>query len=339
MKTLLYTQEFPPFHGGVANYYGQMVANWPKEEEIFVLSKKVSGRLRQYFLQLWYLAKAVSKYKADYILVGQVLPLGSIVHLFWRFRRIKYAVFFHGMDLSFALKSKRKTWLVKLILQDAHKIICANSYTAEMLKATFPNLKTPITVVNPGASFYPEREDLTQLQSFKEEILLLSIGRLVKRKGFAETIQALPEGIRYVIIGQGPEAETLHRLASSQVTFIDSVSEAAKWSWLKACDIFIMPSLDLDGDFEGFGIVYLEANLAGKPVIAGSSGGIRDAVIDGYNGLVVDGRFPGAIKAAIVKLASDPELRQKLGQQGKMRAEKDFSWDKQTKLIFSEIKS
>lgn len=337
MRTLLYTQEFPPFKGGVANYYGQMVANWPKEEEIFLLFKKSSGRFRQYFLQLWYLARAVSKHKIDYILVGQVLPLGSIVHLFWRWRRLKYAVFFHGMDLSFALKHPRKAWLTKLILQDADKIICANNYTAEMLRNNFPNLGVEIRVVNPGVSHFKEREEVPQLQDFKEEILLLSIGRLVKRKGFAETIKALPAGVRYVIIGQGPEAEALRRIADSRVTFIDLVSEAAKWTWLEACDIFIMPSVDLAGDFEGFGIVYLEANLAGKPVIAGNSGGIRDAVIDGYNGLVVDGHSLGAIREAIIKLKANPELREKLGRQGRERAEKDFSWDKQAQLVCSEI--
>ncbi|MFA5163182.1 MAG: glycosyltransferase family 4 protein [Patescibacteria group bacterium] len=337
MRTLLYTQEFPPFKGGVANYYGQMLSHWPEGEEIFVLTQNRHGRFRQYFIHFCQLVRAVYKHKIDYIIVGQVLPLGSVVHFFWRFRRLKYAVFLHGMDLAFALKHPRKAWLAKLILQDANRIICANSYTAEMLKVKFPHLASTIVVVNPGVSHYQEREKLPQLRKDQEEIILLSIGRLVKRKGFAETIKALPSGVRYVIIGQGPEAAALHQIADSRVTFIESVSEAAKWSWLEACDIFIMPSVDLDGDFEGFGIVYLEANLAGKPVIAGNSGGIKDAVIDGYNGLVVNGHSLPAIREAILKLASDPDLRHKLGQQGKARAEKDFSWSKQAQLIYTAI--
>jgi phosphatidylinositol alpha-1,6-mannosyltransferase len=98
-----------------------------------------------------------------------------------------------------------------------------------------------------------------------------------------------------------------------------------------------MPSRDIKGDFEGFGIVYLEANLFGKPVIAGFSGGVKDAVVDGYNGLLVDPESIEEIKKGIIKLATDPGLCRQLGEQGRIRASRDFSWEKQVEKIVQTI--
>ncbi|MBU4015184.1 glycosyltransferase family 4 protein [Patescibacteria group bacterium] len=106
-------------------------------------------------------------------------------------------------------------------------------------------------------------------------------------------------------------------------------------AWYKICDIFIMPARNIKGDFEGFGIVYLEANLAGKPVIAGNSGGARDAVENGVNGLLVNPEDINEISNAIIKLAQDENLRKKLGEQGRERSIREFSWEKQAEKIYN----
>jgi len=98
-----------------------------------------------------------------------------------------------------------------------------------------------------------------------------------------------------------------------------------------------MPSRNIDGDFEGFGIVYLEANLLGKPVIAGDSGGVKDAVINGYNGILVNPEDNKEIKNAILKLSKDEKFREKLGEQGKERVINEFSWEKRTEKIYQII--
>ncbi|MCX6797642.1 MAG: glycosyltransferase family 4 protein [Candidatus Falkowbacteria bacterium] len=359
MKTLLYTQEYPPFKGGVANYYEHLAKNWPAGEEIFVLPKKCSGRIWQYFCQFYHLFRAIRKNRIDYILVGQILPLGSLVHALWRLKRIKYAVFLHGMDLTFAFRHPRKAWIAKHILRDASQIICANSYTANLLKKNWPTLAAKTIIVNPGVSEYkeaeqavPEQRERLRRQYFEQlenKTILLSLGRLVKRKGFDSVLAVLKDlpadlaaKIVYVIIGQGPEEERLRALATNQVIFVGAATEAEKWAWLELADIFIMPARDLrdlDGDFEGFGIVYLEANLCGRPVIAGASGGVSDAVVDGLNGLLVDPDNLGEIRDAIIKLASDKELRAKLGRQGQERAQTKFNWTHQAKDVFAGIKN
>ncbi|MBU1062588.1 hypothetical protein KJ700_00245, partial [Patescibacteria group bacterium] len=80
MKTLLFTLEYPPWHGGIANYYGNLVKYWPKLSEIFVLDKK-SGLINHWFFAFLKLWKTIKQKKINYILVGQILPLGTATYL------------------------------------------------------------------------------------------------------------------------------------------------------------------------------------------------------------------------------------------------------------------
>jgi len=106
---------------------------------------------------------------------------------------------------------------------------------------------------------------------------------------------------------------------------------------LRLCDVFIMPARNENGDYEGFGIVYLEANVMGKPVIAGRSGGVEEAVINNYNGLLVDPLDPKDIAAKIIALMNNPDWRAKLGAQGRYRAIEECSWDSRAKRIYELI--
>lgn len=99
-------------------------------------------------------------------------------------------------------------------------------------------------------------------------------------------------------------------------------------------DIFVMPARNIAGDFEGFGIVYLEANLCGKVVIAGNSGGVPDAVENNINGLLVDPENEEEIAQAIIELCADKNRREKLGEQGRQRALIKFNWKHQVENIF-----
>src|SRR3990167_7530593 len=93
-----------------------------------------------------------------------------------------------------------------------------------------------------------------------------------------------------------------------------------------------MPARNIDGDFEGFGIVYLEAGVHGKPVIAGDSGGVRDAVKNDLNGLLVNTESTPDIKDAILKLYHDEFFRRRLGQGGREWV-KSFAWEDKVSQI------
>ena len=121
---------------------------------------------------------------------------------------------------------------------------------------------------------------------------------------------------------------------NSHVKFLGAIDDAEKDLWLKNCDIFIMPSRDINGDVEGFGIVYLEAALAGKPVIAGRSGGVSDAVVDYETGILVEPDNVDSIEDAIQELYRNFDLRQELGDNAMKRAISSFSWKGQAGKFF-----
>ncbi|OIO07893.1 hypothetical protein COY54_02370 [Candidatus Falkowbacteria bacterium CG_4_10_14_0_8_um_filter_41_36] len=356
MKTLLFTMEYPPFKGGVANYYHNLEKNWPEAGSFKVLFKKYSPNPWQYLLYWQDLYRAVKTEKVDYILAGQILPLGSVVYLFSRLFHKPYAVVLHGMDFPLALVNVRKRFLTKMILGRANKIFCSNSYVAQLVKDFSLNLGQKIVVVNPGASDLlavdpPRIEELKQQYNLVDKKVIITIGRLVKRKGVDTMLSALEflgrekiSGWRYVVLGAGPDEVYLKDLCRQRgldnlVTFVGPVSEADKWAWLNLCDLFAMPTRNLAGDFEGFGIVYLEANLAGKPVLATGSGGVADAVLNGTNGFLIDSDKVKDLALSLEKLMNNYDLRNYLGQKGRFRVETEFNWKTQAKKIYLEINS
>ncbi len=356
MKLLLCTLEYPPQIGGVASYYHNLISAWPQSDSWRVLDNSHSQLCapagswpwRRSFVALW---KELQAAPADLVFIGQILPLGTVALLLNIIKPLAFGLFLHGMDLSFALKSPRKRFLAKLILKKAKIIVCANSRVQEILLNFLPDLKDKVMILHPGATvgraddeIKAELENRYHLAGKK---IIFSLGRLVKRKGFDQVIKSLEkvsaEPWLYLLAGDGPERESLRALAaqssiSDKVIFTGTLSEAEKWSCLDLCDIFITTSRDLDGDFEGFGIVYLEANLMAKPVIAGNSGGVADAVINNLNGLLVNPENTEEIAVAITKLLENPTEASRLGLAGRERAEKDFSWPGQALKLASALK-
>ncbi|PIR13508.1 hypothetical protein COV49_01955 [Candidatus Falkowbacteria bacterium CG11_big_fil_rev_8_21_14_0_20_39_10] len=372
MNTLLFTLEYPPFRGGVASYYGNLVKYWPtfakasagkptEKNEIFVLNnndgKLLAGRLPilkwlPAFGALW---QEVKSKKINHVLVGNILPLGTVTLVMSKILKFKYAVFIHGTDIAYAQKQTRKRWLAKIILKNADKVICNSRYTAGLVEK-FIGDRDKVCVVNPGVDptlTLPlrRRGNYAKNYNLDNKIILFTICRLIKRKGVDKAIEVMPEVLKsfpnlvYVVAGGGPDEGYLKTsppapflIKRGELVFLGKITDEEKWTWLDLCDIFIMPTREEDGNFDGFGIVYLEANLSGKPVIAGRSGGVAEAVEDGVSGLLVDPNDAEEIKNAIIKLARDENLRKELGEQGRERAIKNFNWEKQVRKIYDLIK-
>jgi len=355
MKTLLFTLEYPPFKGGVANYYGNMIRHWPRADEIFVLDNNKNKLIKNWLWPKWFLSirqlkRVVKKKDIDHVLVGHILPLGIVAY----FLGVKYSVILHGLDFSLAIKRGRKKRLTRKILNKADNIICANTYLAKLV-ADFLGNQRKIIVVNPGVSNQPVRDlkretQIKEKYNLKDKFILLTVGRLVTRKGVDTVLKVLPgvlkkiPNLHYIIVGNGPELNNIKKLIThlnlaNHVEIITEADDKTKNAWYNVCDVFIMPSRQIGNDFEGFGIVFLEANLAGKSVIAGDSGGVRDAVLDHISGLLVTPDNLKEISASIVNLANNKNLRKNLGEQGKIRAIDKFSWKKQAELIYNILKN
>ena len=367
MKTLLFTLEYPPFFGGVSRYYKDIVDHWPAsaagKPEILVLHNNEGKLVRKRGLIKWLpafgeLFKILKKEKIEHILVGHILPLGTVAYLVTRITKTPYSVFLHGMDLAFSQKKARRRWLARRILRGAARIICVNSFVAKQAKEVIGESEAgKIIVINPGVE--PKlilenkalEEKLKRQFNLEGKTILYCVSRLVKRKGQDKTIEAMALALKeapelvYVVGGVGPDEdylkekiEELPEDCRKSIIFWGETSDEEKWAWWNLSDIFVMPSRNIAGDYEGFGIVYIETNLLGKPVIAGDSGGVRDAVIDGYNGLLVDPEDVDAIARAIIKLAKDKALREELGRNGRERALKEFNWEGQIAKLYRALK-
>jgi phosphatidylinositol alpha-1,6-mannosyltransferase len=168
-----------------------------------------------------------------------------------------------------------------------------------------------------------------------EQRLILSVGRLQRRKGFDNVIRVLPLlrdriDVHYALIGVGEDQAHLKGLAVEQgvadrVHLLGHVTYEDLPRWYAACDVFAMPNRDIDGDTEGFGLVFLEAAAAGKPVVCGTAGGTGSAVVDGVTGLRVDGERPEAIADALERLLADPAAAQRMGLNGRRRVLENFT--------------
>jgi len=162
--------------------------------------------------------------------------------------------------------------------------------------------------------------------------VLLSVGRLIPRKGQHLVIQALRRltqkhpNVVYWIVGRGPERPALEALAKRlgvehHIRFFDSVTDDELPSFYAGCDLFVLPSSQVAGSVEGYGLVFLEAAACGKPVVAGRSGGVPEAVLDGRTGILLDPASPDALAEALERLFDHPEERQALGQAARTHAE------------------
>lgn len=362
MKTLLISSDYLPSLGGVATYYSQLKKHWPNGETLEVLDNSDNALISPKFILGWLVGlktafKLIRKEKFDYLIAGQILPIGTICYLLKFFLQKPYTVVIHGMDFKLALLKKRKRYISKKILKQADKIICGNTYTANLVKDFLgEKFSDKIKVVNPGIDILePKKHNLQKYEVNKlrdeynltNKIVLFSLGRLVERKGFDSVLQALKrkedqlKDLVYVIGGDGEYREKLEALAKEtkvKVIFLGKLDIKSKWLWLSLCDIFIMPSREIKGDFEGFGIVYLEANILAKAVIAGNSGGVRDAVENEVNGLMVNPVSVDDISRAILKLKNSSSLRNKLGERGRDRVVESFNWQNQTKTFFHYLK-
>jgi phosphatidylinositol alpha-1,6-mannosyltransferase len=176
------------------------------------------------------------------------------------------------------------------------------------------------------------------------------VGRLVERKGHDTVIRAMPEVLNrvpdaaYVIVGGGPESERLVRLAEDtgvarHVHLLGRLPRGEMVGLLSRCDVLVMPSRQVGTSVEGFGIVFLEAGALGKPVVGGRSGGIPDAIEEGVTGLLVDPEDTVALAEAITSILADPDLAGRMGEAGRERVERLFTWDKVAERILESLET
>lgn len=304
------------------------------------------------FLFFFYLPYLVKKYRIERVYNVVWMPCGAISFFFSRILGFPYYIAAHGSELFDAntlLKAKTKQslkWLMKLTFRNATKCFPGSNYTKGILirnKICSENLE----IIPYGVDlerFHPAincSEIMRKYNLFNKKIIL-TVARLDGYKGHDMVIKSLPEALKkipnliYLIVGGGSEKQRLKKLIrdiglQDRVIFTGYVPYKDIPKYYMLCDVFVMPSREVRIRrhwFEGFGIVYLEANACGKPVIGGRSGGVEDAVIHGQTGLLVDPNSIKEISEALCLLLTDERYANRLGQNGKRRIERGFTWQK-----------
>jgi len=282
-------------------------------------------------------------HKIDAVHAGRVLPEGLVGLVVARLFRKPLVIYAHGEEIT-TWRQSGKFKVMVFTYRHADLVIANSDFTRdELLKIGVT--EENIILISPGVDTHRFKPGL-EVADLKASIdinndhkLILSVGRLSRRKGFDMVIGAMPElldhglDVHYALIGIGEDQVHLEALVkekglTERVHFLGHVTAEELPRWYNACDVFAMPNREIDGDTEGFGMVFLEAAACGKPVIAGLAGGTGAAVKDGETGLRVDGTNPNVVSGALHRLLTNSDAVNAMQAQGLKRAVEEFDWQR-----------
>jgi phosphatidylinositol alpha-1,6-mannosyltransferase len=275
---------------------------------------------------------------------GAAAPLGLLSAGLKRAGVLRTVALTHGHEVWWA-----KVFPFNLLLRRIGSTVDVLTYLGEFTrkaisKSLNEKAQRAMVKIAPGIDvdhFIPN--DATGLRNslgLSDKKVIVSVGRLVHRKGQDYLIEAMPDILKSVpqahllLVGQGPYREHLEKLAKqhnleSSLTFIGRIQYKDLPMYICAGDIFAMPSRSrlMGLEVEGLGIVYLEASSCGLPVIAGSSGGAPDAVVQNKTGLVVNGTDTQQIASAAIELLTNVESSKKMGAVGRQWIIDKWRWE------------
>ena len=275
---------------------------------------------------------------------GAAAPLGLLSASMKRAGVVRTVALTHGHEVWWA-----KVFPFNLLLRRIGSTVDVLTYLGEFTrkaisKALSARAQSAMVKIAPGIDvehFIPtDASPLRESLGLADKKVIVSVGRLVHRKGQDHLIEAMPEILKNVprahllLVGEGPYREHLQNLVhqlklESSVTFIGRIQYQDLPMYICVGDIFAMPSRSrlMGLEVEGLGIVYLEASSCGLPVLAGDSGGAPDAVIQNETGLVVSGTDNKEIASAAVALLTNLEASQKMGRVGRQWIVDNWRWE------------
>jgi phosphatidylinositol alpha-1,6-mannosyltransferase len=278
---------------------------------------------------------ALTAHRYDVIHLGDAL-LSAAGFLPRVLLRKPVAISVHGLDLTFPNKLYQA--YLKAFLRGAAFVANSES-TRRLAEARGLRPVRTITIGVPDEYFALPR--VARLDDEFERrragrVVLLTVGRLVRRKGVAWFVRhVLPQldGVLYVVVGVGPEREAILQAAreagtSNALWLIGKVSQPRLLELLSLDGIFVMPNIEVSGDVEGFGIVAIEAAASGMPVVAARLEGIPDAIADGHNGTLVESGNAAEFVDALRGLVADATERARKGQRGRAYTRENNAWPK-----------
>jgi phosphatidyl-myo-inositol dimannoside synthase len=351
-RTLLVTNDFPPRAGGIQNYLQALVDRLPAGEVAVYapawpgaaafdadLPYPVHRHPTSLMLPLPDVARRAAAlaraHRATTVWFGAAAPLALLGPGLRRSAGIRRVVAStHGHEVGWSMLPAARQ-VLRRIGRDADALTVVSRYTRSRFAAAF-GPDAALELLPPGIDadlFRPDataRATLRRRYGLGDAPVVTCLSRLVARKGQDQLIRALSgvreqvPGSRLLLVGDGPDAARLRRLAAAHgvadhVVFTGAVPAAELPAHHAVGDVFALPCRTRGGglDVEGLGIVLLEASASGVPVVAGDSGGAPETVQEGVTGHVVAGRDTDALAAALVGLLADPARARRMGAAGR----------------------
>lgn len=315
---LVLTRKYPPVTGGMERVSYELTTHLAARVELVLVkfSKKSDGWVPLVYLLFFLrtvLVMAQRRVDAIYLTDAVLAPLGVVLRVLYR---AKVFVIVHGLDITFANHVFQR--IVPPAVAKLDKVICVSSATRRAcLQRGVPAHKT--IVIPNGANDYfaglSREESRSRLgaalgMELGDEFLILSVGRLVERKGFHWFVErVMPEVLRkrpnarYFVVGGGPLADRMRRLTSQRgledhVFVFSEVDNRLLGLFYNSADVFVAPNITVAGDMEGFGIVLLEAGSCDLPVVGSDIEGISE-VLSGFGHRVPEGDTVGFADAVL----------------------------------------
>jgi phosphatidylinositol alpha-1,6-mannosyltransferase len=364
-STLFITNDFGPRAGGIETFVHGLIERLPKDSVIVYTSAQPNAAefdakwLQDFgvevirdrskiLLPTHRVAKAcleiIKHRKLSRVAFGAAAPLGIMARAFRRAGVQKLVALTHGHEVWWA-KVPPFSLAIRFMSKNLDAITYLGDYTkGEISKALSKSDANKLVQIAPGIDvehFVPtDSSNLRADLGLTDKSVIISVGRLVHRKGQDKLIAALPAikakipNVHLVLVGVGPHQEHLEKLAAKLkvadcVTFIGRINYAELPKYICLGDIFAMPSRSrfFGLEVEGLGIVYLEASACGLPIVGGKSGGAPDAVLVGETGVVVDGTNTFEIAEACIELLNNPELCALMGANGRAWIIENWRWE------------
>ena len=317
------------------------------------LARRIWLQVQEGAIRVWVLAtvlRLLRRTGARTVCIGELMASGWLVRALGH-TGCRTVAYVHGEEITTDQRHDRGGRNRRATLAAVDSIVVVSRFTwAAVVELMGEAVVPKLTLIPNGVDVglfkpRPRRPDLVDAYGLAGCFVFVSVCRLLEKKGVDNTLRAFARladpSCRYVIAGDGPFRPELEALAETlgiagRVRFAGQLPADDLIDHYCLGDVFVMPNRALpDGDTEGFGLVFLEANACGLPVIAGRDGGSTDAVQDGENGLVVDGHSVDAIAAAMQRLRDDAALRRQLAEGGRAAVSRS-SWEARTQAFLTQ---
>lgn len=287
---------------------------------------------------LWAIRRLVREQRIGVVCIGELVAGGWLAASCRRVLGVKTLIYVHGEEVTTTDGYDPRRRRRRRSLAQADGVVAVSRFTRDVLTQRFAVPSERIELISNGVDLHrfrprPRPASLVARYGLAGKRVLLTVGRLYPRKGMDRVIESLPGVLRYIpdlvylVVGDGAYRPALEALARERgvqghVVFAGAVPDDELVDHYALGDVFIMANRAMpDGDTEGFGLVFLEANACGLPVIAGRAGGSPDAVADMVNGILVNGEDQAEVARAILRLFDDEALRHRLRAGGTAVAE------------------